>query len=149
MSPAGNPDMSQLLAQAQQLQEQLVAAQDRLAGTQVTGSAASGLVTATVTGTGDLVSVAIKPEACDPEDAETLGDMVVAAVRNANEHAQQLAAEQLGPVAGGLQSLEGLGGASDRDDVGPGTGPDDARPDGAARPDDTERPGGAALPAGS
>ena len=142
MSPAANPDMSQLLAQAQQLQEQLVAAQDRLAGTQVTGSAASGLVTATVTGTGDLVSVAIKPEACDPEDTETLGDMVVAAVRDANEHAQQLAAEQLGPVAGGLQSLEGLGGAADRDDAGPDTGPDDGRPD------DTGRPGGGALPAG-
>ena len=103
------PDMSALLAQAQQLQEQLMAAKDRLAQAQVTGSAANGLVTATVTGTGDLISVTIKPEACDPDDAETLGDMVVAAVRDASEQAERLAAEQFGPMAGGL---EGLGGGT-------------------------------------
>ena len=103
--------MSALLAQAQQLQEQLVAAQASLAETQVSGSAASGLVTATVTGTGELVSVVIKPEACDPDDAETLGDMVVAAVRDATHSAEQLAAEQLGPLAGGLGGMPDLGDA--------------------------------------
>ncbi len=113
------PDMSALLAQAQQLQQQLMAAKDRLAETQVTGSAANGLVTATVTGTGDLVSVTIKPEACDPDDAETLGDMVVAAVRDASEQAERLAAEQFGPMAGGL---EGLGGGSGGGSGGPPAG---------------------------
>ena len=134
MFPSGSPDMSALLAQAQQLQEQLVAAKDRLAQTQVTGSAASGLVTVTVTGTGELVSVTIKPEACDPDDAETLGDMVVAAVRDANDNAEQLASEQLGPLAGGLEGLGGLGSF--------GT----ANPDGPEPPPQQGGPG--SLPAG-
>lgn len=107
MFPGGTPDMSALLAQAQQLQEQLVAARDQLGKTHVTGEAANGLVAATVTGTGELVSVTIKPEACDPEDAETLGDMVVAAVRAANQEAERLASEQLGPLAGGLELMGG------------------------------------------
>ncbi len=105
MFEGGTPDMSALLAQAQRLQEELVAAKDRLAEARVEGSAASGLVTATVSGTGGLLSVTIKPEACDPDDAETLGDMVVAAVRDANEQAGDLAAEQMGPLAGGLGAL--------------------------------------------
>ena len=95
------------------------AAQAELAEARIEGSAANGLVTATVSGTGDLVSVAIKPEACDPDDAETLGDMVVAAVRDATEQASELAAEKMGPMAGGI-------GGSDRrvdPELGGGTGP--------------------------
>jgi len=97
--------MSALLAQAQRLQGELVAAKERLAEARVDGSAANGLVTATVTGTGELVAVAIKPEACDPDDVETLGDMVVAAVRDATAQAGELAVEQMGPLAGGLDAL--------------------------------------------
>ena len=52
----------------------------------------------------------IKPEACDPDDAETLGDMVVAAVRDATDQASELAAEKMGPMAGGIEGL----GAGDR-----------------------------------
>ena len=96
MSEGGMPDMSALLAQAQAMQAQLIQAKDELAATTVTGSAASGLVTATVTGTGELVSLDIKPEAVDPTDVETLGDMVVAAVRDANHNAETLAQDKLG-----------------------------------------------------
>lgn len=119
MFEGGNPDMSALLAQAQRLQEELVAAQAELAEARVEGSAASGLVTATVTGTGELVAVSIKPEACDPDDAETLGDMVVAAVRDATDQAGTLAAEQMNPLAGGLGALGALGGAPDTEGGGP------------------------------
>lgn len=105
----GMPDMSELLAQAQKMQEQLVAAKDELANARVTGSAANGLVTATVSGTNDLVGLDIKPEAVDPDDTETLADMVVAAVRDASQNANALAADQLGPLAGGL----GVDSASD------------------------------------
>jgi nucleoid-associated protein EbfC len=97
-----SPDMNQLLQQAQQMQEQLMEAQQRLAETQVEGSAGGGLVTAKVTGTGDLLSLDIKPEACDPADTETLADLVVAAVQNATQTAQEMAAQQLGPLAGGF-----------------------------------------------
>lgn len=101
----GLPDMSALLEQAQKMQEQLVAAKDQLASETVSGSAASGLVSATVTGTGDLVSLDIKPAAVDevtPESLETLGDMIVAAIRDANERANALAAERMAPLAGGF-----------------------------------------------
>lgn len=143
MFPSGTPDMSALLAQAQQLQEQLVAAQETLAETQVSGSAASGLVTATVTGTGELIEVSIKPEACDPDDAETLGDMVVAAVRDATESAEQLAAERLGPLAGGLEGMGGLG-----DALGAGMPSELAAGDDPSGPD-TVGDGAEARPPGS
>jgi len=107
MVSGGIPDMSALLEQAQRLQQQLVSANEELANTRVDGLAGDGLVTATVTGTGELVRVTIKPEACDPADAETLGDLVVAAVRQATSKASELAGERMGPLAGGLDLLAG------------------------------------------
>jgi len=111
------PDMAGLLAQATQMQQQLMSAQAELAEAEVDGSASGGLVTATVSGTGELLRLAIQPAACDPDDTETLADLVVAAVRDANANAQHLAAAKLGPLAGGFGGLGGaLGGA-------PGAGP--------------------------
>jgi nucleoid-associated protein EbfC len=104
MIPEG--DMSGLLAQAQAMQEQLLNAQQELAEMEVEGSAGGGLVTATVTGAGELVGLVIKPEVLDPEDTETLADLIVAAVRDATNKAQAVAASKLGPLAGGL----GMGG---------------------------------------
>ena len=101
MIPEGG-DMSGLLAQAQAMQQQLLTAQQELAEAQVQGSAGGDVVTATVTGSGELLGLVIKPEAVDPEDTETLADLVVAAVRDANGKAQALAAAKLGPLAGGL-----------------------------------------------
>jgi len=94
--------MSGLLAQAQAMQQQLFAAQQELAETQVTGTSGGDLVTATITGAGELVGLVIKPEAVDPEDTETLADLVLAAVRDATTKSQALAAAKLGPLAGGL-----------------------------------------------
>ncbi len=101
MIPDGG-DMSGLLAQAQAMQAQLVAAHQELAEATVEGSAGGDMVTATVTGAGELVGLVIKPEAVDPDDTETLADLVLAAVRDANHQAQALAAAKLGPLAGGL-----------------------------------------------
>ena len=105
MTDSGMPDMSALLAQAQAMQEQLVAAQEELGHSLVTGSAANGLVKATVTGTGTLVTLDIQPQAVDVDDLETLGDMIVAAVRDATDQAGELASQRLGPMAGGLGEL--------------------------------------------
>lgn len=101
--------MSGFLAQAQAMQQQLLQAQQELAETEVSGSAGGGLVTATVKGTGELVGLVIRPEAVDPEDTETLADLVVAAVRDANNQVQAVTAAKLGPLAGGLGG-GGLGG---------------------------------------
>jgi nucleoid-associated protein EbfC len=99
-SGEGGPDLNNLLQQAQQMQEQLMSTQAQLAEERIDGSAGGGLVTATVTGTGDLVSLDISPEACDPADTETLSDLVVAAIRDATAESQKMAAERLGPLAG-------------------------------------------------
>ena len=104
MIPEG--DMSGLLAQAQAMQEQFLNAQEELAEMQIEGCAGGDLVTATVTGSGELLGLVIKPEAVDPSDTETLADLVVAAVRDATNKAQAVAASKLGPLAGGL----GMGG---------------------------------------
>ncbi|MFG3254205.1 YbaB/EbfC family nucleoid-associated protein [Streptomyces sp. NPDC048172] len=104
----GQPDMQQLLQQAQKMQQDLAAAQQELAETPVEGSAGGGLVKATVTGSGELRGLVIDPKAVDPEDTETLADLVLAAVRDANSAAQELQQQKLGPLAQGLGGMPGL-----------------------------------------
>jgi len=96
------PNMQQLMKQAQQMQQQLMAAQAELAETEVEGSAGGGLVSARMTGSGELLSLTIDPKAIDPDDVETLQDLVVAAVRDAAHNAADLTQEKMGPLAGGL-----------------------------------------------
>lgn len=108
---AGQPDMQKLLAQAQQMQQQMVEAQNALAEATVTGSAGGGLVTATASGTGELLGLSIDPKAVDPSDTETLADLVVAAVRDANRAAGELQSRTLGPLTEGLGGGLGLPGA--------------------------------------
>jgi DNA-binding YbaB/EbfC family protein len=100
--------MQQLMKQAQQMQKQLMSAQAELAEAQVEGTAGGGLVTATMTGSGELLELRIDPKAVDPEDVETLQDLVVAAVRDAARVAGDLAQEKMGPLAGGMGGLPGL-----------------------------------------
>jgi DNA-binding YbaB/EbfC family protein len=109
MFPGGQPDMAQLLKQAQQMQQQLVAAQEELARTEVTGTAGGGLVSATMTGSGDLTALTIAPAAVDPDDLETLQDLIVAAVHDAKRTADELAAGTMGPLTGGLGGGPGGG----------------------------------------
>ena len=106
----GQPNMQQILQQAQKMQQQLVTAQEELADAEVTGTAGGGLVTAVVSGAGELKSLEIDPQVVDPEDTETLADLVVAAVRDANRAAQELAAQKMGPLAGGMGGMGDLGG---------------------------------------
>ena len=97
--------MQQLMKQAQKMQQQLMEAQSKLAETEVSGSAGGGLVTAVVTGAGDVVSVKIDAKAVDPDDVESLEDLVVAAIRDAASNAQELQQTTMGPLAGGLGGL--------------------------------------------
>ncbi|MCI1749074.1 MAG: YbaB/EbfC family nucleoid-associated protein [Acidipropionibacterium sp.] len=104
-SPAGGfdlsgIDMNGLLAQAQAMQAQLVQAQKDLAETTFSGSAGGGLVNAVVSGSGELQSLEIKPEAVDPDDTETLADLVVAAVRDAAAKASAKQASVIPKIPG-------------------------------------------------
>jgi DNA-binding YbaB/EbfC family protein len=100
--PGGQPNLQQLMKQAQKMQQQMAEAQTELAGAELTGTAGGGLVTVTVTGTGEVTGIKIDPKAVDPDDVETLEDLVVAAVHNAAEQAKELAEQKMGPLAGGL-----------------------------------------------
>ena len=106
------PNMQQLMKQAQRMQQQLEAAQAELAATEVTGTAGGGLVTATLLGSGELTALRIDPKAVDPDDVETLQDLIVAAVRDASRGVAELAADTMGPLTGGAGGLDlgGLGG---------------------------------------
>ncbi|MET1000050.1 MAG: YbaB/EbfC family nucleoid-associated protein [Marmoricola sp.] len=111
-SDGGGFDIQAMLEQAQQMQSQLVAAQEELAATTVEGTA--GGVAVTLTGTGELAAVRITPGSFDGTDADSLadlGDLVVAAYRDGKAAVDTLAARALGPLAGGgLDDLGGLPG---------------------------------------
>lgn len=100
-------DIQKLMAQAQQLQAQMAAAQAELADQSFEGSAGGGVITATVLGSGRVLAVDISPDVIDPSDPEMLGDLVTAAVNAALEAAAKATEAQLGGVTGGLD-LGGL-----------------------------------------
>jgi nucleoid-associated protein EbfC len=114
VDPSGQLDMQQLLAAAQQMQSQLLTAQQELADTEVEGSAGGGLVTVVVNGQGELVDVTIDAGAIDPADpdesAQTIADLVLAAVRDAYDAASDLQQEKMGPFAAGIGGDPGAAG---------------------------------------
>lgn len=111
MPSGGQPNMQALVKQAQKMQQQMAEAQASLAEAEVSGTAGGGLVTATMTGDGALQALVIDPQAIDPEDPETLADLVVAAVRDAHGAAQQLQEQTMAPLTGAMGGLglPGLG----------------------------------------
>lgn len=114
MNPGDPLNMQQLLAEAQKMQQKLMSVQQELADAEVQGTAGGGMVTATVNGQGELVDLTISPQAIDRADpaetAETLADLVLAAVRDANRAVSALQEERMGPLAQGLGGIGGLGG---------------------------------------
>ncbi|HEU0239751.1 MAG TPA: YbaB/EbfC family nucleoid-associated protein [Micromonosporaceae bacterium] len=97
--------MQQIMKQAQQMQQQMIAAQEELAEAEVTGTAGGGLVTVTVNGGGEVLALKIDRSIVDPDDVETLEDLVMLAFREANDAARALTEEKLGPLAGGLGGM--------------------------------------------
>jgi DNA-binding YbaB/EbfC family protein len=87
------------------MQQQMATAQAELAAAEVSGTAGGELVTVTMTGTGEVTAVRIDPKAVDPEDVETLEDLVMAAIHNATEAVRQLADEKMGPLGAGLGGM--------------------------------------------
>jgi nucleoid-associated protein EbfC len=94
--------MSALLAQAQQMQQKLMEAQHQLANAEIHGQAGGGLVEVVVKGSGEVVAVKIDPKVVDPNDIETLQDLIVGAMGNASKQVTQMAQERLGSLAGGM-----------------------------------------------
>jgi nucleoid-associated protein EbfC len=131
-------DLQQLLAAAQQMQDHLMSAQQELADAEVEGTSGGGLVKARVNGQGELVDLTISPAAIDPADpadsAQTVADLVLAAVNNAYRAVGELQQEKMGPLAAGLgqpgmpgapeiPGLSGLFGGAPADPGEPGEEP--------------------------
>jgi hypothetical protein len=96
-----------MLKQAQQLQQRLIQAQEALETETVEASAGGGAVTVTVSGKQKVLKITIDPAAVDPQDVPILEDLVLAAVNEAMDKAQELASQRLGAITGGM-NIPGL-----------------------------------------
>lgn len=100
--PAGGGGQGGMMAQLQKMQQQLAEAQAKLAEETVTATAGGGAIKVVMTGDQKCRSVEISPELLKEADAEMLQDLVLSAVNLALEQSRELAAQRLGPLAGGL-----------------------------------------------
>lgn len=107
---AGGGKMGGMLEQAQKMQQSLMEIQEKLGEELVEGNAGNGAVKVVMTGKHEVKDIKVDPAAVDPDDLEMLEDMLVAAVNNAIEAANQHAAERMNSVTGGMQipGLDGL-----------------------------------------
>jgi DNA-binding YbaB/EbfC family protein len=101
--------MGGMLQKVQQLQEEMAKTQESLADETVSVTAGGGAIEVVITGQQRLRAVKIDPDVVDPEDVEMLQDLIVAAVNEAIERAQTMAAERLSALTGGLGLPPGLG----------------------------------------
>jgi nucleoid-associated protein EbfC len=101
----GGMDMNQMMKQVQQMQAEMLKAQEQLKEEIVEASAGGGTVQVKMSGDLELREVKIDPEAIDPEDPDMLADLVLAAVNEGIRAAQELQASKLGSVTGGLGGL--------------------------------------------
>jgi DNA-binding YbaB/EbfC family protein len=98
-------DMNKMMQQVQQMQEEMAKAQEELAKERVEASVGGGAVVVKATGAGELVEIKISPEVIDPDDPETLADLVLAGVNEAIRNAHELMQSKLGGAVGGLKGL--------------------------------------------
>ena len=99
--------LGQMMKQAQKMQAQILKIQEEMAERTVEASSGGGMVTVTANGKQEILAIRIEPEVVDPEDVDMLQDLVVAAVNEALKKAQEMVAEEMAKVTGGLQ-LPGL-----------------------------------------
>ena len=99
------PDFGAILKQAQQMQADMLKAQEALKNETVEATVGGGMVYVRMSGDLELQEVRIDPAAVDPDDVEMLQDMVLAAVNEAIRSAQELAASKMNQAAGGLGGL--------------------------------------------
>src|SRR6266511_661135 len=101
----GGLELNAMMKQVQQMQSEMMEAQEKLKDEVVEASAGGGMVKVKMSGDLRLLEVTIDPEAIDPEEGELLQDMVLAAANEAIRSAQELATSKLGGIAGGLPGL--------------------------------------------
>lgn len=102
-------NMFDIMKQAQQLQSRMASMQQELEAAEVEGRAGGGMVTVVMSGKGEVKKVAVDPSLMKEDEREILEDLIVAACADAKSKAEQLAAEKMKSVAGGLPLPPGLG----------------------------------------
>lgn len=100
-APAGG-GMGGMLKQLQKLQEEMGKTQEALGDETLSVTAGGGAIEVVITGHQHIQSITIDPEVVDPEDVEMLQDLIVAAVNEAVKASQEMAADRLGGLTGGL-----------------------------------------------
>ena len=103
MAKGGFPNMQGLMRQAQKMQEKMQKAQEELKSKTVETSVGGGMIKVVFTGGQEMVSIEIDKEAVDPEDVETLQDLVLSAVNAGLKKSQELAQEEMGDITGGMK----------------------------------------------
>ena len=101
-------NMNKMMKQVQKMQQDMMKLQEELKERTVEATAGGGVVKAVANGKKELVKIEIKPEAVDPDDVETLQDLVLAAVNEALRQADEMAKNIMGGLAGGLGNIPGL-----------------------------------------
>ena len=107
-SKSSNP--SNLMAQVQEMQQQMASQQEALADETVSITAGGGAITVVISGHQRIQSIELDPDLLDPEEIEMLQDMLVASVNSAIEQSQALAAQKMEGLTGGLSINDLLGG---------------------------------------
>jgi len=99
----GMGNMQKMMKQVQKMQSDMARLQEELATREVEASSGGGMVTVVANGKQDVISIKINPEAVDPEDVEMLEDLVLAAVKEALRKSQDMVAEEMNKITGGMK----------------------------------------------
>ncbi len=104
----GGGNMNAMLQQAQKMQEDMAALQEELEAREYTVSAGGGAVTVKINGKKQILALDIDPEIVDPDDIETLSDILVAAVNEAIKRVEDTSTEEMSKITGAL-GMPGMG----------------------------------------
>lgn len=106
-SGAGAQNMNQMLRQAQKMQDQITELQADIEAREFTATAGGGVVEATLNGKKEIKTLTLKPEIVDPEDVETLQDLIIAAINEAVNNIENTTEEEMSKITGGV-SIPGM-----------------------------------------
>lgn len=106
--PGMGGNMNNMMKQVQKMQKEMAKLQEEVEQRTVEASAGGGAVTVVVSGKKEIISITIKPEVIDPDDAEMLQDLITAAVNEALRQADEMISREMGKITGGLNIPGGL-----------------------------------------
>ncbi len=104
---SANTGMNNIMKQAQRMQQQIARLKESLAEREIEASAGGGAVVATMNGKQELINLTINPEVVDPEDIDTLKELITAAVNLASTNAREMVQTEVDRITGGM-SIPGL-----------------------------------------